>query len=478
MYFRYFILGIVFLCMACGQRPPKEPVSLKINHLQLIGSHNSYKLPIPPKIMEAIESNDPDLAASLDYSHPSVWEQLSMGLRLLELDVYRDPEGGRFSEPLGQAYMEEEVLDSARKAAFEQPGFKVFHVQDIDFRSHYPLLEDYLTELKTWSSLYPDHLPVFITVNAKDANYPERRMTAALPFGNNAFLELDELILQVLGEEKLISPKEIIGPHVDLKTAISESGWPDIQDLRGKFIWILDEKREKLDAYLSRKEGSREPLFFVNVPETHPMSGIHILNDPIGQQDAIKALVEKGYLVRTRADAETREARANDRNRMEAAFGSGAQLISTDYYRPDPRFEGSYQVVFPDNSYQRINPFFSMDEMPAEVLEEPIDRVIALSPQTFQYASQREKPLLLDVRTQAEVDEGMIAGAKHIDFMQADFSQRIEKLEKGQPVFVYCKVGGRSAKAAAQMREMGFEKVYHLDGGLDDWKSLGLPVSH
>ncbi|WP_235954667.1 Ca2+-dependent phosphoinositide-specific phospholipase C [Cyclobacterium salsum] len=463
--------------MACGQKPSKEPNSLKINHLQLIGSHNSYKLPIPPKIMEAIESSDPDLATSLDYSHPSVWEQLSMGLRLLELDVFRDPEGGRFSEPLGQAYMEEAVMDSARKAAFEQPGFKVFHVQDIDFRSHYPLLEDYLTELKTWSSLHPDHLPVFITVNAKDANYPERQMTAALPFGNNAFLELDELIRQVLGEEKLIIPKEIIGTHADLKTAIAESGWPDIQDLRGKFIWILDEKGEKLDAYLSRREGSREPLFFVNVPETHPMAGIHILNDPIGQQEAIKALVEKGYLVRTRADAETREARANDRKRMEAAFESGAQLISTDYYRPDPRFEGGYQVIFPDDSYQRINPFFSRDKKLSEVLEEPNDQVIALGPQTFQYASQREKPLLLDVRTQAEVDEGMITGAAHIDFMQADFSQRIEKLEKGQPVFVYCKVGGRSSKAAEQMREMGFEKVYHLEGGLDEWKALGLPVS-
>ncbi|WP_163383068.1 Ca2+-dependent phosphoinositide-specific phospholipase C [Cyclobacterium jeungdonense] len=451
---------------------------LRINHLQLIGSHNSYKLPIPPKILEAIESEDADLAASLDYSHPSVWEQLTMGLRLLELDVYRDPEGGRFSEPLAQAYMEEEVLDSAKKAAFNQPGFKVFHVQDIDFGSHYPLLEDYLKEMKTWSLLHPNHLPVFITVNAKDANFPGREMTEVLPFDENAFIGLDELILEVMGKEKLITPKEIIGAHADLKTAISKSGWPDLKAAKGKFIWILDENEAKLDAYLSRNEESRESVFFVTVPETHPMSGIHILNDPIEQRERIKELVGKGYLVRTRADAETREARINDTKRMKAAFESGAQLISTDYYMPDSRFEGGYQVVFPDATYQRVNPSFPMKTNQAALLEEPLDQVIALDPQTFHFASLRQKPLVLDVRTQAEVDEGMIAGAQHIDFMQADFSQKIEKLEKGQPVFVYCKVGGRSAKAASQMREMGFKEVYHLDGGLDRWKSSGYPVSH
>lgn len=478
MHLRYYILGITFLCMACGQKPEEEPKTLKINQLQLIGSHNSYKLPIPPEILKAIESEDADLAASLDYSHPAVWEQLAMGLRLLELDVYRDPEGGRFSEPLGQAYVEGEVLDSAKKAAFNQPGFKVFHVQDIDFGSHYPLLEDYLKELKTWSLLHPNHLPVFITVNAKDANFPGKGMTEALPFDKKAFMGLDELILDVLGEEKLITPKEIIGTHADLKTAISKSGWPNLKAATGKFIWILDENEAKLEAYLSQEKRTRESVFFVTVPETHPMSGIHILNDPIGQQEAIKELVGKGYLVRTRADAETSEARANDTSRMNAAFESGAQLISTDYYRPDSRFDGGYQVIFPDGTYQRENPSFSMTTKQATAMEEPIDRVIALDPETFHFASQREKPLILDVRTQAEVDEGMIGGAAHIDFMQADFPQKVEKLKKEQPVFVYCKVGARSAKAAEQMKQMGFEEVYHLDGGLDGWRSSGFPVSH
>lgn len=293
MHFRYFVLGILFLSLACGQKSPEQPQSLKINHLQLIGSHNSYKLPVPTKIMEAIASNDSILAASLDYAHPPVWEQLDMGLRLFELDVYRDPEGGRFSEPLGQAYMEEEVLDSVKKAAFDQPGFKVFHVQDIDFRSHYPLLEDYLKELGAWSSLHPDHLPVFITVNAKDTNYPGRGMTEALPFGDRAFIELDELILQVLGESKLITPKEIIGTHEDLKTAVKESGWPGLQESRGKFIWILDEKGVKLDAYLSRPEGSSKPVFSSMLPNPIPCPVFTYSMIPLGNSKLSKTWLER-----------------------------------------------------------------------------------------------------------------------------------------------------------------------------------------
>jgi hypothetical protein len=68
--------------------------------------------------------------------------------------------------------------------------------------------------------------------------------------------------------------------------------------------------------------------------------------------------VREGYLVRTRADADTREARAEDTSRRQLAFDSGAQFISTDYYEPDPRFGGHYQVIFPDGRYVRENPLY------------------------------------------------------------------------------------------------------------------------
>lgn len=473
MYFRPLIIAVFFILSSCGQAPSEQPKPLRINHIQLIGSHNSYKKTIPPQIMDQIGSENPNLAASLDYSHPGIWQQLDMGLRLLELDVFHDPEGGRFSKPMGLTMTQEEIDPD-----FYTPGFKVFHVQDIDYRSHHPLLEDYLKEMKSWSELNPNHFPVFITLNAKDQNYPDRGMTEVLPFDKQAFEALDQAILEHLGKEKLIRPADVTGSQADLRTAIATHGWPTLEEAKGKFVWILDEKAEKQEAYLSALESGGAGVFFVNVPESDPMAGIFILNDPVSQEDQIRDLVDKGYLVRTRADADTREARANDIQRRERALDSGAQLISTDYYLPDPRWEGGYQVNFENKTYSRINPLITQTNLDISAFNEDNNTVIGLDPQAFSLAETELNPLVLDVRTQAEVDEGIIPGASHIDFLQDDFGRRIEGLDKDRPVLVYCKVGARSAKAADQLMDAGFKKVYHLEGGIDVWKSEGFSVSH
>jgi hypothetical protein len=80
-------------------------------------------------------------------------------------------------------------------------------------------------------------------------------------------------------------------------------------------------------------------------------------NAPLGNEAAIRELVEQGFLVRTRADAGTLEARADDPTRREAALGSGAQYVSTDYEEPDarPEFNG-YTVAIPDGQPGRCNP--------------------------------------------------------------------------------------------------------------------------
>jgi hypothetical protein len=87
---------------------------------------------------------------------------------------------------------------------------------------------------------------------------------------------------------------------------------------------------------------------FTNAPEGHPANAIMIINDPIGQFEEIQRLVKAGYMVRTRADADTREARDNDTRRRAAAFASGAQAISTDYYMPATHFGNQYQVILPE----------------------------------------------------------------------------------------------------------------------------------
>jgi hypothetical protein len=67
-------------------------------------------------------------------------------------------------------------------------------------------------------------------------------------------------------------------------------------------------------------------------------------------------MVKKGYMVRTRADSDTREARANDKSSFVAACASGAQIITTDYYYKSKFFTSDYVVSFENNTYIRKNP--------------------------------------------------------------------------------------------------------------------------
>lgn len=72
----------------------------------------------------------------------------------------------------------------------------------------------------------------------------------------------------------------------------------------------------------------------------------------------IPQLVKKGYIIRTRADSDTQEARRNDRSNFDAACASGAQIITTDYYLKSTHFKSDYVVSFKDDKYFRVNPLF------------------------------------------------------------------------------------------------------------------------
>ena len=85
---------------------------------------------------------------------------------------------------------------------------------------------------------------------------------------------------------------------------------------------------------------------------------------------------------------------------------------------------------------------------------------------------------LLDVRTPEEFEAGYINNAMNINFFNDDFiTQATSKLDINKPVYLYCKVGGRSGKASKKLKEAGFTKVYDLKGGFDKWKSNLQPVT-
>jgi thioredoxin 1 len=83
---------------------------------------------------------------------------------------------------------------------------------------------------------------------------------------------------------------------------------------------------------------------------------------------------------------------------------------------------------------------------------------------------------VLDVRTPEECQAGMIDKAQMADISGSGFEEKIKTLDKSKPVFVYCKAGGRSSKAAKRLKEAGFTEVYNLKDGISGWQNEGLPT--
>ncbi|GGD92854.1 hypothetical protein GCM10011412_33520 [Maribacter cobaltidurans] len=328
---------------------------LRLNEIQVIGSHNSYKIAIEKPLWNYLFQQDYMMARSLQYEHLTLTEQLELGLRNLELDVFHDPKGGYYKYPAGLEIVKASgkkplPFDVANK--LDEPGLKVFHVQDIDFRSHQLLFKDALKELLVWSGEHPEHIPIIITLNTKDGKIS--RLRDPLTFDADALIQLDLEIRDVLSEEKLITPDLVRGNSTSLEKAILGRGWPRLEKVRGRFLFVLDEGDEKGNLYLQKFPELKNAVLFLNKQEGSPEAAFRIINDPVANFEKIRALVEKGNLVRTRADAGTFEARENDYSRFEKAKSSGAQIITTDYYMPSTLFESNFKVDFGEGVYERV----------------------------------------------------------------------------------------------------------------------------
>ena len=85
---------------------------------------------------------------------------------------------------------------------------------------------------------------------------------------------------------------------------------------------------------------------------------------------------------------------------------------------------------------------------------------------------------VVDVRTPQEFAQASIPKAKNIDINGDNFEEELDKLEKNKPLFIYCKSGGRSEKAVEKAKEMGFERIIELDGGMEAWKEAKIETQH
>jgi hypothetical protein len=327
--------------------------ALPMTALQVVGTHNSYKEPIAPAEMKLLRAASPRTADSLDYSHPTLTAQLDAGARQLELDLVRDPEGGRWTRPLGLRMAGGGDYDAGPMAS---PGLKVMHVPDIDYRSVCQTFRACLEEVRAWSDRNPDHLPLLIMMNLKDEQIAVPGATPLLPFDAAGMDEVDAEIRAVFGASRLITPDQVRAGQATLAEAVRRGGWPSIGSARGKVFFAVDEGPKKVALYARDRPSLEGRAAFVNTDRFDaPYAAYVTLNEPARDALRIVEALGRGMVVRTRADADTVEARTGDRGRPAAAFASGAQYISTDYMTPDLRLS-DFVVTLPGGGTARRAP--------------------------------------------------------------------------------------------------------------------------
>ncbi len=356
-FFGFRSIAVALLAATASATAIRADSPVALNRVQMIGSHNSFKGPIDAPLLEVMSAFS-SAAERLDYRHLPLPDQLALGLRAFEIDVYHDPQGGAFARPIGIELMRSSGVAFAPfdpDGLMLHPGFKVLHVPDIDFRSNCPTLALALAQFKTWSLANPTHAAVVVTMNVSDKRAPIPGGVDPPKIDVDALNLLDEALKTGMGEDRLLTPDLVRQDAATLESAVLNRGWPSIEATAGKFLFVLDEGGAKRAAYIADHPGLRGRVMFTDSPPGTAEAAFRIINDPVRDRRAIQSLVARGYMVRTRADAETLEARANNRRRFDAAIASGAQVISTDYYLPDERI-GPYQARFDDGGYVRYKP--------------------------------------------------------------------------------------------------------------------------
>jgi hypothetical protein len=351
-------LGALLSALPCVAAAPDPGAPVKINQIQVIGTHNSYHAGMASNETKLLQQKNPKLYEALEYRHRPLDDQLTSGVRQIELDIYADSAGGRYAHPMGIDAVAAAGLpkdpDFDPQGLMSKPGFKVMHVQELDYRSTCQQLIACLKIVRAWSQAHKSHVPIFILLETKQSELPPQyHAPAPEKFTSSTFDALDAEIRSVFKPNEMITPDQVRGKHATLEEAVLRNEWPTLAAARGKVVFLMDQ-RPVGPVYLEGHPALRGRVIFTNAEPGQPDCAFTEEND--GSQQEIAALVGKGYLVRTRTDADTKQARTNDTARREVALASGAQLLSTDYPTSEPSQWTPYSVGLPGGAVVRCNP--------------------------------------------------------------------------------------------------------------------------
>jgi len=323
------------------------PDSIRLNDVRFLTSHNSYKRKPDPKILKFLSHFKKQLGKDmdpiqLDYGHALLTEQMNTyHINGFELDVNYDPKGGHFAKRRINFFVGG-LKQKSRDSLLLKPGFKILHIADVDYESNYTTFVQALTEIRDWSLQHPNHLPLFINIEIKrdaPADYSKALdflgFNKSIPFVPEALNDLDKEIHSVFGSTPhiLYTPALLRDTFSSCKERLSTIEWPALNDVLGKVFIVLDGDFNGIYTK-ALNSGEDRPMFVYGQPG-EPETAFVIRNEPQGREEEIHALTEM-YMVRTRTDAGTLEARSLDYSRYTAVMKSQSQIITTDYYRADP----------------------------------------------------------------------------------------------------------------------------------------------
>ena len=229
---------------------------------------------------------------------------------------------------------------------------KVLHIQDIDYRSTCPTLVGCLGELKAWSDADPGHLPVIINIELKDDPLPAPFDGTPLqavrrhPAGRGRRGDH----LSVLGD-RLITPDDVRGSAPDLAHRGHHHRLADRRGQPGQVPVLHRQRRHGPYRLPGRPPVAGRSGHVHQLRVGEPDAAVLKVNAP-GDGSAIAALVQQGFLVRTRADADVVSPGAD----RDAALASGGQVVHSDFPNGESQFGTGYTVAFPTRVQARCNP--------------------------------------------------------------------------------------------------------------------------
>jgi Phosphoinositide phospholipase C, Ca2+-dependent len=334
-----------------------------MNELQVIGTHNSYHREIPKAEEAAYEElieapNDYD--QFLAYSHATLPNQLErQDIRGLELDLFPDPDGGLYAEPLVRREL---GLGPLPDPAWGEPGIKVLHSVDFDYHTTCVQFVTCLEQVRAWSDDNPGHVPLLIMLELKQSDPRAVRLggVVAPPWNGAALDVLDEEIRSVFDESDVITPDDIRRRGLTLEQSVLRHGWPSLDRSRGKVAFLLDNDPGPIrDAYTAGRPNLEGRVLFTNSRAGFQDAAFIKRNEPRNANTAqIQDLVRDGYLVRTRSDVPLGTVTSGDTAQLAAALASGAQLVSTDFPEVgmSARYGSDFVARLPDGGPARCNP--------------------------------------------------------------------------------------------------------------------------